>query len=103
MAKEPQDHLPKKPTVKEVDGGKKVTLNGVTVTVLDEALDDWELLEELAAVDSGKGQKLPSLLRRLVGDDYDMVMDALRGQNGRVSIADGAAFVRSLFGALNPN
>lgn len=103
MAKQPQDHLPKKPTVEDVDGGKRVTLHGVTVTVPTEAIDDWELLEELDALDRGKGQKLPSVLRRLVGDDYSMVIDSLRGKNGRVSIARGTEFVTDLLGSLNPN
>lgn len=102
-AKKPQDHLPKKPAVKEVEGGKRVTLRGVTVTVLNEALDDWELLEEIDRLESGQVQKMPSLLRRLVGDDYQLVMDTLRGKSGRVTVGDAAEFLTDLFGALNPN
>ena len=103
MAKQPQDHLPKKPSVEDVEGGKRVTLHGLTVTVPNEAIDDWELLEELDALDSGKGQKLPSVLRRLVGDDYSSIIDSMRGKNGRVSIVQGTKFVTDLLGALNPN
>jgi len=105
--KKPQDHLTKveKPKVEKVDGGKKVTLSGVTVMVLDEALDDFELLDDLRAVDVDKNaSRLPALLRRLVGDDYTLIMDALRSkETGRVPIHSGTEFIRDLMGALNPN
>ena len=105
--KKPQDHLPKveKPKVEKVEGGKKVTLSGVTVLVPDEALDDFELLDDLRAVDVDKNaSRLPALLRRLVGDDYTLIMDALRNkETGRVPIQSGTEFIRDLMGALNPN
>jgi hypothetical protein len=103
----PQDHLPKaeKPKVEKVDGGRKITLSGVTVTVSDAALDDFELLDDLRAVDVDKNtSRLPALLRRIVGDEYPDVMDALRDKDsGRVTISVAMAFIKDLFGALNPN
>lgn len=105
--KKPQDHKPKAEDVKveKVEGGRKVTLHGVTVTVTDDALDDFELLDDLRAVDVDKNaSRLPALLRRLVGDDFSAVMDSLRAQHsGRVPIEAGGQFIRDLFGALNPN
>ena len=106
--KQPQDHQQKKEkaTVEKVDGGKLVTLRGVTVTVLDEALDDFELLEDLARIQNDERQRglLPSVLRRIVGDDgYKTVMDGLRGDNGRVSVQSGVTWINDLFVALNPN
>lgn len=107
--KKPQDHLPKteKPKVEVVDGGRKVTLKGVTITVPDEAIDDFELVEELSRVQFGsKSDKgwMPSILRRLVGDDgYKTVMDGLRAENGRVPVQAGFEYIQELFKALNPN
>jgi hypothetical protein len=107
--RKPQDHQPKteKPSVVPVDGGKEVTCRGVTVMVPDEALDDFELVEELGRVQFGDQTdrgRLPLILRRLVGDDgYRTVMDGLRGDNGRVPVQAGFDYVLELFGALNPN
>ena len=119
-AKAPQDHKakaekPKVDTVEiDVDNGdgttrkakaRRVQLRGIVVTVPDEALDDFEVLDDIRAVqDEEDASRLPSLLRRLVGnDDYRRVMDALRGPTGRVSVEDGSTFVLELFGALRPN
>lgn len=107
--KKPQDHLEKvdKPKVELIDGGKQVTHRGVTVVVMDEALDDFELVDELSQVQFGSTAdrgRLPIICRRLVGDEgYKQIMDGLRGPNGRVSVNDGFKFINELFGALNPN
>lgn len=91
------------PVVEKGDGFTKVTLSGVTVTVTDEALNDFEILDELRALGMGHMVALPSLLRRLVGADQGKVLDALRGENGRVTITAGHRFVMTLLGAINPN
>lgn len=106
--KKPQDHLEKaeKPKVEPVDGGRKVTLGGLTVTVMDDALDDFELLEDLGEIQlDGKKQagRLPRILRQLIGDDYQTVMDGLRGENGRVSVGKASEWIKALFEAINPN
>lgn len=123
MTMKPQDHQAKKPRVKDVDGGKRVTFpdliakdadgkallhdgkpTELSVTVLSESLDDFELLDDLRAVDVDQNaSRLPALLRRLVGNDYSTVMNALRNDGGRVQIGPAAQFIRDLFGALDPN
>jgi len=119
QAKKPQDHLPKveKPTVEKVqitlgegDAAREVpaqrtVIRGITVTVADEALDDFELLDDLRAVDVDQNPAhFPALLRRLVGDDYRDVINGLRDKiTGRVSIVTGAEFVKEIFEAINPN
>lgn len=115
--KQPQDHKPKadaakvvETTVKvgerEVDGWA-VSLRGVTVHVPKEALNDFELLDELGQMQSGEATSLvslPSLLRRLVGDDFKKAMDVSRDPvTGRVSVESGTNFVLDLFKAINPN
>lgn len=124
MAVEPQDRKKKKPSVKEVEGGRRVTFPDIlartadgrtiekdgntlplSVTVLAVALDDFELLDDMRAIDVNKNaSRLPAMLRRLVGDEYDSVMAALRdGESGRVTITAASAWINDLLGALNPN
>ncbi|MFJ4107887.1 hypothetical protein [Oerskovia enterophila] len=106
--KKPADHKPKaeKPKVEKVDGGRKVTHRGIVLTVEDAAFDDFELLDDLRAVqDAEDASRMPSLLRRLAGEDgYRAVMAGLRDKKtGRVSVMDGATFVQELFEAISPN
>jgi hypothetical protein len=123
VAKKPQDHQRKKPTVKEVDGGKSVTFPDIlartadgktiekdgntlplTVTVDTVALDDFELLDDMRGMDDGNHARMPAMLRRLVGDDYKAVLEAFRDrETGRVPITKVAPWVQELLGALNPN
>ncbi len=113
--KQPEDRKPKAETPKvdtvevEIDGrmvkARRVALRGIVVTVPDESLDDFEVLDDIRAVqDQNDASRLPALLRRLVGaEDYRRVMEALRGTNGRVSVEAGSTFVLELFQALNPS
>lgn len=103
--KKPQDHKPKaeKPEVEKIDGGHRVTYMGATVTIEDDALDDFELLDDIGALQQGDPARLPSVLRRLVGDQWREVMVALRGENGRVSIESGGQFVSEVLGAIAPS
>lgn len=119
----PADRQGKKPKAKDVDGGKLVTFPELvtkgpdgkavmkddkpvplSVTVLKESLDDFELLDDLRAIDVDQNaSRLPSLLRRLVGDQFKSVMDALRNDSGRVPIEPAQQWLRDLMEALNPN
>lgn len=122
-AKKPQDYQSKKPTVKEVEGGKRVTFPDIlarsadgktiekdgntlplSVTVSTIALDDFELLDDMRGMDDGNHARMPAMLRRLVGEDYKGVMEAFRDrETGRVPITKVAPWVQDLLGALNPN
>jgi hypothetical protein len=121
---EPQDHQQKqvKPKVTEVEGGNRVEFSDITaldsrgkaikvdgvptalaVTVQKESLDDFELLDDMYALEvNGNLSKLPAILRRFVGDDYQTVLNSLRNDTGRVTIKVASQFVRDLIGALNP-
>lgn len=100
-AKKPQDRKPKT----DKDGNRTVTVHGVDLTVSGNALDDFELLDDLNALDEGKGGKLPSVLRRLIGQEkYAEAMDALRDpETGRVSVEAGGKFVNDVIAAVAPN
>lgn len=97
----------KKPVVRVVPG-RRVTMptatGSIDVDVPNEALDDFEVLDDIRAVqDDNDASRLPSLLRRLVGDQYREVLKALKGPNGRVTTEAGSTFVMDLFQALSPN
>lgn len=107
--KKPQDHQPKveKPKVVEGPDGWTVTHRGVTLTVLKESLNDFELLDDLSALqvdEKRSAHRIPLMLRRLAGDDgFKATMEKLRGENGRVPIPETVQFVLEVFRALNPN
>jgi hypothetical protein len=91
--------------VVEVDGGSKVTLNGFTVLIPEGARDDFELLAEVGMMDQkiarGRGPSamahFPAIMRALAGDDgYRTVLNAMRGDNGRVPVEPAIDYVLAL-------
>ena len=101
--KQPEDHKPK---AEDDDTPKElhVTVRGIELTVMSDALDDFELLDDLNELEQNENPgRLPSILRRLVGDQWKKVVDNLRGENGRVSVEEGAKFVGEVLEALNPS
>lgn len=110
--KVPQDHKTKMKTPKvsavRTESGAVVTLRGITVTIVNEAFNDWELLEALGELDPENPKSvgvLPGLLKRALAPGDDMkVKKILRDPNtGRISIRDGVEFTLELFKAVNPN
>lgn len=108
------DHKPKGPkkgkkaakVQKGLAQGKaiEVEVNGKAWTVSPSAVDDFELLEDLDAIDSGNVGRIPKVLRRVLGSEqYPAALDSLRGKNGVVSIDAAATFFYKIFEAINPN
>ena len=58
--------------------------DGFTVSVDEKALDDYELLEDLAEIDGGNGARVISAINRLFGEEVEALKEHLR-ENGRVS------------------
>lgn len=85
-------------------GGTEVTLREKTWVVLDEARDDFELLDLLIRYNENVAYG-PAVLRRLLGDDqYDAALEEMRDpESGRVTIESGREFINGLFEAFNPN
>lgn len=107
-AKQPEDHKAKAevPKVQEVEGARIVTIHGADFRIENEVFDDFELLDDLRAVqDDEDASRMPALLRRMLGvDGYKQAMDALRDpETGRVGIEKGTMLVWDLFKALDPN
>lgn len=102
-AKKPQDHKPK---AEDAGTGQVVEVRGLQVTISAEALDDFELLDDLAQVEQKNAVRMPSLLRRLVGhEQWRDVIDLARDEStGRVSVEAGAELIREIFEELKaPN
>lgn len=112
-AKKPSDRKPKAETAPEPDAPVvdrhedrvELTYRGITVTITQDAANDYEVLEDAA---SGDSTRLPGMLRKLVGDEgHNAIKEACRDSTtGRVRLeGDGSIseFVAELFGALNPN
>lgn len=67
---------------------KGTTTSGFEFEIEDEALDDYELLEDLAALDNGEISKLFSVSDRFLGTvQHVLLKEHLRGKTGRVSAA----------------
>lgn len=99
-AKKPADHKAKA----ETGPDRTIKVRGVEFTVAADALDDFELLDDLSVMQEEEdGTRLPLILRRLLGDQRKKAMDAIRGESGRVSVEDAAEFVGELLGELDPN
>lgn len=105
-AKKPSDRKPKK----EPGAGRTVDVQGLRLIIAEDALDDFELLDDLNLLDEGDANaalKLPRILRTFFGaDQYRTILDHLRGPAGRVSIEAGIGFVGDTMAALreaNPN
>lgn len=103
-------------------GGREVTLHGVTVTVLDSALGDFQTVDDLSLLGEAyeavneaptpeeadqqllqeASSRLPGLLRRLVGiDGSKAAMRALRRENdGELTFAHAMVFITDLMEAL---
>lgn len=102
-AKLPQDHKDKAtPKANET----KVVVRDQEWTIQSDALDDFELLDDLNALDQRDDPtRMPSVLRRLLGDEqWKAAMGVLRDEKtGRVSVTEGSQFVMELIQELNPN
>ena len=99
--KKPQD---RKQKAAEAPDSYTVEVRGQKFTVAREALDDFELLDDLAQVEEGKGQRFPSLLRRLLGDQYRDALNLLRDEEtGRVPVEEGARLVQEILEAIDPS
>lgn len=120
--KQPEDRKPKADDVEETeeeriaaraeaatvvheDEATRITVDGVTLAVPDDARDDFELLAAVAKMDDaharGDGKSVlvhfPEVLRRLAGEaGWRTVMNGLRGENGRVKVQRAVDFLNTV-------
>ena len=75
-------------------------IDGLDITVAADALDDMELLEDLAELQDGKYGKLGAVLTRIVGgpDNKKRLYDHLR-KDGKVHVTDAVTALQELLEA----
>ena len=62
------------------------TSSGFNYTLNKEDLDDYELLEVLAEIDSGKEQLYPKMIKMFLGEKQkERLKEHLRNKNGKIS------------------
>lgn len=62
------------------------TESGFKFELDEEALDDYELLENLCALDNGDASKITTVAKQILGKEQtDALKDHLRNEKGRVS------------------
>lgn len=91
-------------TVVHEDDATRITLDGVTIAVPDDARDDFELLAAIAQMDDAHARGsdkvlvyFPEVLRRLTGEaGWRTVMNGLRGENGRVKVERAVDFLNTV-------
>jgi hypothetical protein len=66
---------------------KGVTGSGFAYEVKDEALDDYELLETLAAIDNGDSGRIPQMVNLLLGEEQKELLKEHCRVDGRISSA----------------
>lgn len=93
-AKRPQDH--RKPAK------RKIVVNGMDLTVdLQKLQDDYELMELMAEMEgSGEEENLPlviKLVKSVLGDQYTMVKENCRAEEGHVSTKKMMEVIQRVF------
>ncbi len=80
---------------------KGTTESGFEYEISDETLDDYELLEELAKIDSGNMGNLPGVVEDILGTEQkEMLKKHIKEEYGRVSISN---MLKELTQILNGN
>jgi hypothetical protein len=83
---------------------KGVTSSGFEFEVDNEVLDDYEILEDLAAMENGEPQKIVTILPALLGEEqFCNLKEFLRKDNGRVKATDMTKALSDIFVALKEN
>ena len=74
-----------------------VEVDGLSLTVDKDALEDIETLDLLDELSEGNVLKLKKLIVTVVGNDgWETVRDHLKGDSGRVNAGDAAEFFKKL-------
>ena len=86
----------------DLQGLRAITVAGVQVTVDPTVFDDFELLESLAEVQRGDVLALPAVFRAVAGDKAQALLDAIRGENGRVTATAATEVLVQIMRELAP-
>jgi hypothetical protein len=90
-------------TVKhDLQGLRAITVEGVQLLVDPAVFDDFELLESLAEIQRGDILALPTVFRAVAGDKAQELLDAIRGENGRVTATAATETLVQIMSELAP-
>lgn len=90
-------------TVKhDLQGLRAITVEGVQLLVDPAVFDDFELLESLAEIQRGDILALPTVFRAVAGDKAQELLDAIRGENGRVTATAATEMLVQIMSELAP-
>lgn len=81
---------------------RTITVAGVQLTVDPAVFDDFELLESLAEIQRGDILALPTVFRAVAGDQAQALLDAIRGENGRVTATAATETLVQIMSELAP-
>lgn len=75
------------------------TLTGFEFELQDDVLDDYELLETLAAVDRGEYGRITEMVEQLLGKEQkEKLKEHIRNEHGKVSATKLMDEVKEIFG-----
>ena len=86
----------------DLQGLRAITVAGVQLTVDPTVFDDFELLESLAEIQRGDVLALPAVFRAVAGDKAQALLDAIRGENGRVTATAATEVLVQIMSELAP-
>lgn len=74
--------------------------NGFEISISDEAVDDFEILEALAAIsrDDGDVGEIVFVYKRFLGaEQYDSLKEHMRNENGKISTSEMMDVLKEIF------
>jgi len=90
---------------KKPEISKLITVNshGITVKVDQDKFNDLELFDMIDEIQSGNVFKMPKLIRRIFDNDYQKVLDGLKGKDGIVTADKASEFLIEVLSQIGPN
>ena len=79
----------------------RVTVRGIKLKVRKDTMDDIDMVEDLGALQDGDIFALPRVLKRMFGDEYDVVKDRLANEHHITKVSDMTAFFEEVLFACN--
>ena len=75
--------------------------NGFELTVDENALHDWDVVETICEIDNGNSTRLPALFNAILGEKQKKALVAYqREKTGACTVEDMSGFLVEIFNAL---
>ena len=80
---------------------KRIEVDGVSVSIPMERLEDMDTLEAMSDIQEGNALKIVPLFRRIFGDDYKRIKAELKGDAEILSVETMTNWFTKAIEALN--